>query len=126
MDASQLIVNEPKVKVDLKQYTERHTFHFDAVFAEDVDNEAVYRRVQLCPACSFCSGAGCPETGPRMQENRAASAYAMPKRGESNMLCIWADRQRQDIHHAGDANSCFSSVGSLWVPSAHGLTRSAA
>jgi hypothetical protein len=43
MDASRLIVNEPKIKVDLKQYTERHTFNFDAVFGEDVDNEAVYR-----------------------------------------------------------------------------------
>ena len=50
MDACQLIVNEPKVKVDLKQYTERHTFNFDAVFGEDVDNEIVYRRVLVCVA----------------------------------------------------------------------------
>ncbi len=78
MDACQLIVNEPKVKVDLKQYTERHTFHFDAVFAEDVDNEAVYRRVQFCLVCSLCTGSGCSEKCQGTQENRAAPADAMP------------------------------------------------
>ena len=59
MDACQLIVNEPKVKVDLKQYTERHTFHFDAVFAEDVDNEVVYRRAEsVFPPYSALARAG--------------------------------------------------------------------
>ena len=53
MDASQLIVNEPKVKVDLKQYTERHTFNFDAVFGEDVDNEAVYRHASWNLLCQL-------------------------------------------------------------------------
>lgn len=45
MRTGQLIVNEPRVKVDLKQYTERHVFNFDAVLDENVDNDAVYRYI---------------------------------------------------------------------------------
>lgn len=50
MRTGQLVVNEPRVKVDLKQYTERHVFNFDAVLDENVDNDAVYRCIpfQVC------------------------------------------------------------------------------
>lgn len=50
MRTGQLVVNEPRVKVDLKQYTERHVFAFDAVLDENVDNDEVYRcRPRHCP-----------------------------------------------------------------------------
>ncbi|CCW62499.1 unnamed protein product [Phytomonas sp. EM1] len=42
-----VIVNEPKVKYDLTPYTERHTFTFDEVFSESVNNVEVYERCCL-------------------------------------------------------------------------------
>ncbi|GAB4822903.1 hypothetical protein N2152v2_009949 [Parachlorella kessleri] len=42
MRASTIYVNEPKVKVDLTKYTERHVFSFDDVFDETVSNDQVY------------------------------------------------------------------------------------
>lgn len=39
-----VLVNEPKTKVDLTRYTEQHTFTFDDVLDEAVDNEGVYVR----------------------------------------------------------------------------------
>lgn len=39
-----VLVNEPKTKVDLTRFTEQHTFTFDDVLDETVDNEAVYWR----------------------------------------------------------------------------------
>ncbi|KAL8162817.1 hypothetical protein V2J09_014306 [Rumex salicifolius] len=38
-----LTVHEPKVKVDLTAYVEKHEFCFDAVLDEDVSNNEVYR-----------------------------------------------------------------------------------
>lgn len=37
-------MHEPKVKVDLTKYTDCHTFRFDDVFDEFVDNDALYER----------------------------------------------------------------------------------
>jgi kinesin family protein 2/24 len=38
-----LTVHEPRVKVDLTAYVEKHEFCFDAVLDEDVSNDEVYR-----------------------------------------------------------------------------------
>ncbi|KZV25790.1 kinesin-13A [Dorcoceras hygrometricum] len=38
-----LTVHEPKLKVDLTAYVEKHEFCFDAVFSEHVTNDEVYR-----------------------------------------------------------------------------------
>ncbi|KAL2922899.1 Kinesin-like protein KIN-13A [Bienertia sinuspersici] len=38
-----LTVHEPKLKVDLTAYVEKHEFCFDAVLGEDVSNDEVYR-----------------------------------------------------------------------------------
>ncbi|KAJ3252541.1 Kinesin-like protein kif24 [Chytriomyces hyalinus] len=43
-DRRTLIVNEPKVKVDLTKYVEQHEFTFDEVFDCDCTNDDVYRR----------------------------------------------------------------------------------
>ena len=48
MRSGQLVVNEPRVKVDLVKFTERHVFKFDAVLDESVDSNAVYRCTFRC------------------------------------------------------------------------------
>ena len=110
----QLVVNEPKLKVDLQQYTERHTFGFDAVLDEHISNDEVYR----------CR----PDRRPRpcrvpphwkwpAQADRAAVDSARAVRRTSCMLRLRADRQRQNLHDAGNlspppAVRC-SQVGAL-------------
>ncbi|KAH0784858.1 hypothetical protein KY290_004456 [Solanum tuberosum] len=42
-DNASLIVHEPKLKVDLTAYVEKHEFCFDAVLDEHVTNDEVYR-----------------------------------------------------------------------------------
>ncbi|KAL3648685.1 Kinesin-like protein KIN-13A [Castilleja foliolosa] len=42
-DDSYLTVHEPKLKVDLTAYVEKHEFCFDAVLGEEVTNDEVYR-----------------------------------------------------------------------------------
>uniref|UniRef100_A0A0D9WCZ4 Kinesin-like protein n=1 Tax=Leersia perrieri TaxID=77586 RepID=A0A0D9WCZ4_9ORYZ len=42
-DSSFLTVHEPKLKVDLTAYVEKHEFCFDAVLDEQVSNDEVYR-----------------------------------------------------------------------------------
>ncbi|EPS57740.1 hypothetical protein M569_17077, partial [Genlisea aurea] len=42
-DDSHLTVHEPKLKVDLTAYVEKHEFCFDAVLDENVTNDEVYR-----------------------------------------------------------------------------------
>jgi hypothetical protein len=39
-----MIVNEPKSKVDLTKYVERHQFNFDEVLDDQVSNDLVYRK----------------------------------------------------------------------------------
>lgn len=39
----QLLVHEPKTKVDLTKYLENHKFRFDYAFSESHDNEMVYK-----------------------------------------------------------------------------------
>ncbi|KAG0254282.1 Kinesin-like protein kif24 [Mortierella polycephala] len=43
----QLAVDEPKVRVDMTKYIERHNFVFDDVFDTDATNEDVYKRTAL-------------------------------------------------------------------------------
>ena len=38
-----VVVNEPKAKVDLTKYTERHNFTFDGCLNESVTNDDVYK-----------------------------------------------------------------------------------
>ncbi|CAA6663444.1 unnamed protein product [Spirodela intermedia] len=42
-DSTRLTVHEPKLKVDLTAYVEKHEFCFDSVLSEDVTNDEVYR-----------------------------------------------------------------------------------
>ena len=42
MAKGELMVNEPKLRVDLTLYIERHRFVFDDVLAESVSNDDVY------------------------------------------------------------------------------------
>ena len=40
--ATSLVLKEEKQKVDLTQYTEEHTFHFDGCYDQDVHNTDLY------------------------------------------------------------------------------------
>jgi len=40
---NQIIVHEPKNKVDLSKYLENQLFRFDCIFDETCNNETVYR-----------------------------------------------------------------------------------
>lgn len=42
-----VIVNEPKIKYDLTPYTDRHTFMYDEVFSEKVNNAYIYQKCCL-------------------------------------------------------------------------------
>lgn len=54
-----LYVHEPKLKVDLTRYTDCHTFRFDDVFDEFVDNDTLYSRaVRPLIATVFRAGKG--------------------------------------------------------------------
>lgn len=39
----QMVVHEPKLKVDLTKYLENHQFRFDYAFDETCTNEVVYK-----------------------------------------------------------------------------------
>ncbi|KAG5488076.1 hypothetical protein LSCM1_08140 [Leishmania martiniquensis] len=43
-NSGEIVLKEPKVKVDLRKYTHVHRFFFDEVFDETCDNVAVYNR----------------------------------------------------------------------------------
>ncbi|KAJ3344645.1 Kinesin-like protein kif24 [Entophlyctis luteolus] len=45
LDRRTLVVNEPKVKVDLTKFVEQHEFTFDEVFDSDSTNDEVYKRL---------------------------------------------------------------------------------
>lgn len=49
-------VNEPKVKVDLTKYIEKHQFVFDEVFDSESTNEQVYQRTAAPLVASIFSG----------------------------------------------------------------------
>lgn len=57
MEEARLVVHEPRVKVDLTKYVERHVFTFDDVLDDAVSNDAVYRStVKPLVATIFRSG----------------------------------------------------------------------
>ena len=57
MDNASVVVNEPRVKVDLTKFVERHTFSFDDCLNEAVTNDEVYKiTVQPLVATIFRQG----------------------------------------------------------------------
>jgi hypothetical protein len=48
-----LQVHEPKQKVDLTAYTEKHEFMFDAVLNDQVTNDEVRRAFHMCACLQF-------------------------------------------------------------------------
>ncbi|KAI7874927.1 kinesin-domain-containing protein [Lichtheimia hyalospora FSU 10163] len=42
-----ILINEPKLRLDLSKYIEQHTFTFDDVFDANADNNALYQRTAL-------------------------------------------------------------------------------
>lgn len=57
MKEAVLVVHEPKSKVDLTRYVEKHTFSFDDCLSDNVTNDEVYRTtVQPLVATIFKNG----------------------------------------------------------------------
>ncbi|KAJ3299791.1 Kinesin-like protein kif24 [Borealophlyctis nickersoniae] len=52
-----ILIDEPKVKVDLTKYTEQHEFVFDEAFDADASNDDVYRRTAF-PLVEYIFGGG--------------------------------------------------------------------
>ena len=88
MAEAALVVNEPKVKVDLTKFTERHTFAFDDALAEGVSNDEVYRStVQPLVATTFKGGKStCFAYG----QTGSGKTYTMQARA-SNFYAVLAD-----------------------------------
>ncbi|KAJ1913623.1 hypothetical protein H4219_005132 [Mycoemilia scoparia] len=51
-----IIVNEPKLKVDMTKYIEEHHYNFNEVFSEGVSNQNVYKRTAAPLVDYFFSG----------------------------------------------------------------------
>lgn len=129
MRSGQLVVNEPRVKVDLAKFTERHVFKFDAVLDESVDSNAVYRctfrssllqhvhadrveSVDVIPHVESVDhnpvqarrcklGRKAIDLDVVLQANSATATPTLPGGGQGNLFRIWSDRKRQNAHHAG-------------------------
>jgi kinesin family protein 2/24 len=57
MELASVVVNEPRLKVDLTKFVERHTFSFDDCLSEAVTNDEVYKiTVQPLVATIFRQG----------------------------------------------------------------------
>jgi kinesin family member 2/24 len=104
---SELIVWEPKVKVDLSRYVERHAFAFDHVYDECASNDDVYEsevrplvKFVLSRAYATCFAYG--QTG----SGKTYTMQPLPGRAARDILRV--------IHEAADPNHDLASL-ELWV-----------
>ncbi|EFN51754.1 hypothetical protein CHLNCDRAFT_16969, partial [Chlorella variabilis] len=99
--ASCLYVNEPKVKVDLTKYTERHTFRqapecrmpcrFDDVFDEQVDNSQLYEQaVQPLVGTIFRGGKGTCFAYGQTGSGKTFTMSPLPLRAAADIFSIVA------------------------------------
>lgn len=106
-----LVVNEPKVKVDLTKYTERHVFAFDAALNEAVSNDEVYRStVQPLVGTLFRGGkATCFAYG-QTGSGKTFTMRPLPLRAAEDIFSVLRSGQHPGLElHV----SCFE-VGRFW------------
>ncbi|KFM22813.1 Kinesin-like protein KIF2A [Auxenochlorella protothecoides] len=106
---STLYVNEPKQKVDLTKFTERHTFRFDDVFGEDVDNDALYcTAIQPLISTIFRRGkATCFAYG-QTGSGKTYTMQPLPLRAAVDVLSVLST---PDFHGVGLHVSCYEIYG---------------
>ncbi|OMJ68573.1 hypothetical protein SteCoe_33928 [Stentor coeruleus] len=85
-----LVVREQRVKVDLTRYTEEHSFAFDAVYSEDVNNQDLYiSAVQPIVSAAFQSAkVTCFAYG----QTGSGKTYTMMGEGQTPGLYLLAAR----------------------------------
>ncbi|KDD74489.1 kinesin, partial [Helicosporidium sp. ATCC 50920] len=107
--ASTLFVNEPKLKVDLTRFTERHSFRFDDVFDEFVCNDELYDlAIRPLIATIFRSGkATCFAYG----QTGSGKTYTMAPLAPRAAKDIFGVLARPDHQHARLWVSCYEIYG---------------
>ncbi|KAK9821120.1 hypothetical protein WJX81_000795 [Elliptochloris bilobata] len=98
MADARLVVNEPRSKVDLTRYVERHAFSFDDALDAAVSNDAVYRStVQPLVATIFKAGkATCFAYG-QTGSGKTYTMQPLPLRAAADMFALLADPQFADL-----------------------------
>lgn len=87
MNEGVLVVNEPKVKVDLTKYLEKHTFSFDDCLSDNVTNDEVYRStVQPLVATIFKGG------------KATCFAYGQTGSGKTYTMQVWSSPLNSSSH----------------------------
>jgi kinesin family protein 2/24 len=113
-DDNVLSVHEPKLKLDLTPYTEEHSFQFDEVFDESVDNEEVYRATARPLVAAIFSGARatCFAYG----QTGSGKTHTMLGDGERNLgLYVLAARDLfAQLNKLGGGNVCTVSFFEIY------------
>jgi len=109
MMKGELVVNEPKLRVDLTRYTERHRFVFDDALAEGVTNDDVYRStVQPLVQTLFWGGkATCFAYG-QTGSGKTYTMTPLPLKSADEIFGILANREFKNYYLYV---SCFEIYG---------------
>eukprot|EP00216_Chloropicon_sp_CCMP2111_P003611 CAMPEP_0198242882 /NCGR_PEP_ID=MMETSP1446-20131203/22145_1 /TAXON_ID=1461542 ORGANISM="Unidentified sp, Strain CCMP2111" /NCGR_SAMPLE_ID=MMETSP1446 /ASSEMBLY_ACC=CAM_ASM_001112 /LENGTH=662 /DNA_ID=CAMNT_0043926533 /DNA_START=338 /DNA_END=2326 /DNA_ORIENTATION=- len=93
-----LIVNEPKQKVDLTKYTERHEFHFDRVFDVDVSNDTIYQTtiMPMLPVVFAGGRASCFAFG-QTGSGKTYTMNPLPPRCTSDLFTYVSENSRREL-----------------------------
>ena len=95
---STLFVNEPKVKVDLTKYVERHTFRFDDVFDEIVDNETLYKKaIQPLVATIFHKGKGTVFAYGQTGSGKTYTMQPLPLRAAADIFSVISSSEYSNL-----------------------------
>jgi kinesin family protein 2/24 len=98
MERSSVGVNEPKVKVDLTKFTERHMFNFDSVLDETVSNDRVYSlTVQPLVHTLFRGGKTTCFAYGQTGSGKTYTMGPLPIRGAADILAYLARPEYRDI-----------------------------
>lgn len=86
-----LYVHEPKLKVDLTRYTDCHTFRFDDVFDELVDNDTLYSRaIRPLIATVFRAGKGTCFAYGQTGSGKTYTMQPLPLRAAADIFSVIA------------------------------------
>lgn len=95
---STVFVNEPKVKVDLTKFVERHCFSFDDVFDETVDNQQVYSQaIQPLISTIFKKGKGTCFAYGQTGSGKTFTMQPLPLRAADDILKVLSISDYKDL-----------------------------
>lgn len=89
-DASCLYLNAPRVTVDLTLNIDRHSFRFDDVFDEHVDNDQLYERaIQPLVGTAFRGGKGTVFAYGQTGSGKTFTMLPLPLRTAADISTSW-------------------------------------